>query len=430
MITRYSRKELSNIWSEENKYKIWLDVEIAAAQAMEKMGQIPKGVSSIVKKKGKINVNRIHAIEEKIKHDVIAFLTSITERVGIKAKYLHQGMTSSDVLDTSFNIQLVQSGKILLKDIDQILKVLKRQAKKHKFTPCIGRSHGIHAEPITFGLKLASFYEEFKRNKKRMIEAIDEVSTCAISGAVGTFANINPNVEKYVAKKLSLKVEPISTQVIPRDRHAFYFSVLGIIAGSIERISLEIRHLQRTEVYELQEYFSKDQKGSSAMPHKKNPILSENLTGLSRMVRSYVIPALENIALWHERDISHSSVERNIGPDANITLDFALVRLTNILDKMVIYRKKMISNINITKGIIFSQQIMLELTKSGLSREKAYKIVQNFAKKSFSTNLNLLDVISKDKSVMRKISSSKLKAIFNYSSHFKNVNLIFRRVFK
>ena len=430
MITRYSRKELSNIWSEENKYKIWLDVEIAAAQAMEKMGQIPKGVSSIVKKKGKINVNRIHAIEGKVKHDVIAFLTSITERVGIKAKYLHQGMTSSDVLDTSFNIQLVQSGKILLKDIDQILKVLKRQAKKHKFTPCIGRSHGIHAEPITFGLKLASFYEEFKRNKKRMIEAIDEVSTCAISGAVGTFANINPNVEKYVAKKLSLKVEPISTQVIPRDRHAFYFSVLGIIAGSIERISLEIRHLQRTEVYELQEYFSKDQKGSSAMPHKKNPILSENLTGLSRMVRSYVIPALENIALWHERDISHSSVERNIGPDANITLDFALVRLANILDKMIIYKKKMINNINATKGMIFSQQIMLELTKSGLSREKAYKIVQNFAKKSFSTNLNLLDVISKDKSVMRKISSSKLKAIFNYSSHFKNVNLIYRRVFK
>ena len=430
MITRYSRKELSNIWSEENKYKIWLDIEIAAAQAMEKIGQIPKGVSSIVKKKGKINVNRIHAIEGKVKHDVIAFLTSITERVGIKAKYLHQGMTSSDVLDTSFNIQLVQSGKILLKDIDQILKVLKRQAKKHKFTPCIGRSHGIHAEPITFGLKLASFYEEFKRNKKRMIEAIDEVSTCAISGAVGTFANINPNVEKYVAKKLSLKVEPISTQVIPRDRHAFYFSVLGIIAGSIERISLEIRHLQRTEVYELQEYFSKDQKGSSAMPHKKNPILSENLTGLSRMVRSYVIPALENIALWHERDISHSSVERNIGPDANITLDFALVRLANILDKMIIYKKKMINNINATKGMIFSQQIMLELTKSGLSREKAYKIVQNFAKKSFSTNLNLLDVISKDKSVMRKISSSKLKAIFNYSSHFKNVNLIYRRVFK
>ena len=430
MINRYSRKELTSIWSEENKYKIWLDVEIAAAQAMEKLGQIPKGVSSTVKRKAKINVDRIHAIETKVKHDVIAFLTSVTEKVGIKARYLHQGMTSSDVLDTSFNIQLVQSGKILLKDIDLILKVLKRQAKKHKFTPCIGRSHGIHAEPITFGLKLASFYEEFKRNRKRLVDAIDEVSSCAISGAVGTFANINPNVEKYVARKLGLKIEPISTQVIPRDRHAFYFSVLGIIAGSVERVATEIRHLQRTEVYELQEYFSKDQKGSSAMPHKKNPILSENLTGLSRMVRSYVMPALENIALWHERDISHSSVERNIGPDANITLDFALNRLSNILDKMIIYPKKMIQNINLTRGLIFSQEIMLELTKSGLSREKSYKIVQAYAKKCFSENTNLFDLISKDKFIMNKISKSKLNSIFKYSSHFKNVNLIFKRVFK
>ena len=430
MINRYSRKELTSIWSEENKYKIWLDVEIAAAQAMEKLGQIPKGVSSTVKRKAKINVDRIHAIEKKVKHDVIAFLTSVTEKVGIKARYLHQGMTSSDVLDTSFNIQLIQSGKILLKDIDLILKVLKRQAKKHKFTPCIGRSHGIHAEPMTFGLKLASFYEEFKRNRKRLVDAIDEVSSCAISGAVGTFANINPNVEKYVARKLGLKIEPISTQVIPRDRHAFYFSVLGIIAGSVERVATEIRHLQRTEVCELQEYFAKDQKGSSAMPHKKNPILSENLTGLSRMVRSYVIPALENIALWHERDISHSSVERNIGPDANITLDFALNRLSNILDKMIIYPKKMIQNINLTKGLIFSQEIMLELTKSGLSREKSYKIVQSHSKKCFSENKNLFDLISKDKLIMSKISKSKLNSIFNYSSHFKNVNLIFKRVFK
>ena len=430
MINRYSRKELTTIWSEENKYKIWLDVEIAAAQAMEKLGQIPKGVSSTVKRKAKINVDRIHAIEAKVKHDVIAFLTSITEKAGINARYLHQGMTSSDVLDTSFNIQLVQWGKILIKDIDLILKVLKRQAKKHKFTPCIGRSHGIHAEPITFGLKLASFYEEFKRNRKRLIDAIDEVSSCAISGAVGTFANINPNVEKHVAKKLGLKIEPISTQVIPRDRHAFYFSVLGIIAGSVERVATEIRHLQRSEVYELQEYFSKDQKGSLAMPHKKNPILSENLTGLSRMVRSYVTPALENIALWHERDISHSSVERNIGPDANITLDFALNRLSNILDKMIIYPKKMIQNINLTKGLIFSQEIMLELTKSGLSREKSYKIVQSYAKKCFSENTNLFNLISKDKFIMSKISKSKLNSIFNYSSHFKNVNLIFKRVFK
>ncbi len=429
MIERYSRKELVNIWTEENKYKIWLDIEIAAAQAMEKNGKIPRGVASIVKKKAKINVKRIHQIEKKVKHDVIAFLTSITEKAGIKARYLHQGMTSSDILDTGFNIQLIQSGKILIKDIDQILKVLKKQAKKHKYTPCIGRSHGIHAEPITFGLKLASFYEEFKRNKKRLTQAIDEVSTCAISGAVGTFANINPNIEKYVAKKLGLKVEPISTQVIPRDRHAFYFSILGIIAGTIERVAVEIRHLQRTEVYELQEYFSKDQKGSSAMPHKKNPILSENLTGLSRMIRSAVVPALENIALWHERDISHSSVERNIGPDANITLDFALVRLGNVLDKMIIYPKKMINNLNQTKGLIFSQEIMLELTKSGLSREESYKLVQNCAKKCFAKNLDLLNVILDEKLIMKKISSKKLKSIFNYSSHFKNVDLIFRRVF-
>ncbi len=430
MIKRYSRKQLIDIWSEENKYQIWLNVEVAAAEAMEKLGQIPSGVASLVKKKAKIDVKRIHKLESKVKHDVIAFLTSVTEKAGIKARYLHQGMTSSDVLDTSLNIQLVQSGKIILKDIDQILKILRKQAKKYKFTPCIGRSHGIHAEPITFGLKLASFYEEFKRNRKRLVYAIDEISTCAISGAVGTYANINPNVEKYVAKKLNLKVEPISTQVIPRDRHAFYFSVLGIIAGSIERVAIEIRHLQRTEVYELQEYFSKNQKGSSAMPHKKNPILSENLTGLARMVRSAVNPALENIALWHERDISHSSVERNICPDANITIDFALIRLSNILDNMVVYPKKMLKNLNITKGLIFSQEVMLELTKSGLSREKSYKLVQSYAKKCFEKNLNLFDAVSADKFVKKMISPKKLKSIFTYSKHFKNVNLIFRRVFK
>ncbi len=430
MIKRYSRKELTDIWSEENKYKIWLDVEIAAAQAMEKLGQIPKGVSSVVRKKARINVKRIHQIENQVKHDVIAFLTSLTEKAGIKARYLHQGMTSSDVLDTSYNIQLVQSGKIILKDLDQILKVLKKQAKKYKFTPCMGRSHGIHAEPITFGLKLASFYEEFKRNKKRLISAIDEVSTCAISGAVGTFANIHPNVEKHVAKKLNLKIEPISTQVIPRDRHAFYFSVLGIIAGSIERAATEIRHLQRTEVYEMQEFFSKNQKGSSAMPHKKNPILSENLTGLARMIRSAVVPALENIALWHERDISHSSVERNIGPDANITLDFALVRLSNILDNMVVYPNKMLENLNITKGLIFSQELMLELTKTGLTREKSYKMVQTYSKRCFSENLNLYEAIQSDKYITSKISSKRLRSIFSYSKHFKNINLIFRRVFK
>ena len=430
MIERYSRKELKDIWSEDNKYRIWLEVEIAAAQAMEKLNQIPKGVASLVRKKARINIKRIHQIESKVKHDVIAFLTSITEKAGIKARYLHQGMTSSDILDTSFNIQLIQSGKILIKDIDQILKVLKKQAKKFKYTPCIGRSHGIHAEPITFGLKLASFYEEFKRNKKRLLTAIDEVSTCAISGAVGTFANVDPKVEKHVAKKLGLKVEPISTQIIPRDRHAYYFSVLGIIAGSIERVATEIRHLQRTEVYELQEFFSKDQKGSSAMPHKKNPILSENLTGLSRMIRSYVMPALENMALWHERDISHSSVERNIGPDANITLDFALSRLANILENIIVYPKHMINNLNLTKGLIFSQEVMLELTKSGMKREDAYKVVQGNAKKCFSENKNLLHLLSKDKKITNKISQQKLKKIFIFKKHFKNIDHIFSRLFK
>ena len=430
MISRYSRKELVNIWSEENKYKIWLDVEIAAAQAMEKYKIIPKGVSSIVKRKGKINVKRIHQIESKVKHDVIAFLTSITEKAGYNARYLHQGMTSSDVLDTSFNIQLVQSGKILLSDIDRILSVLKKKALKYKFTPCIGRSHGIHAEPITFGLKLASYYEEFKRNKKRLQSAIDEVSTCAISGAVGTFANIDPRVEVYVSKKLKLRPEPISTQVIPRDRHAYYFSILGIIAGSIERIATEIRHLQRSEVYELQEYFSKDQKGSSAMPHKKNPILSENLTGLARIVRSHVTPALENIALWHERDISHSSVERSIGPDSNITLDFALVRLSNLLDNMIVYPKKMIKNLNLTNGVVFSQEVMLELTKVGFTREKAYRMVQKHAKISISKNINLIDLLKKDRLICSKIPNKKMDSIFKYSKHLKNINYIFKRVFK
>ena len=430
MISRYSRKELVNIWSEENKYKIWLDVEIAAAQAMEKYKIIPRGVSKAVKKKGKINVKRIHQIESKVKHDVIAFLTSITEKAGISARYLHQGMTSSDILDTSFNIQLVQSGKVLLNDIDKILSVLKKKAMKYKLTPCIGRSHGIHAEPITFGLKLASYYEEFKRNRRRLQSAIYEVSTCAISGAVGTFANIDPKVEVYVSKKLKLRPEPISTQVIPRDRHAYYFSVLGIIAGSIERVATEIRHLQRSEVYELQEFFSKDQKGSSAMPHKKNPILSENLTGLARIVRSHVTPALENIALWHERDISHSSVERNIGPDSNITLDFALIRLANLLDNMIVYPKKMISNLNLTKGLIFSQEIMLELTKAGLPREKAYRIIQKHAKDSYSKNNDLINLIKKDKSITNKISNAKINNIFKFSKHLKNINYIYRRVFK
>ena len=429
MISRYSRKELVKIWSEENKYKIWLDIEIAAAQAMEKYKIIPKGVSKIVRKKGKIKVNRIHNIEKKVKHDVIAFLTSITEQAGIKARYLHQGMTSSDVLDTSLNIQLIQSGEILLKDINKVLLVLKKKAKKYKYTPCIGRSHGIHAEPITFGLKLASFYAEFKRNEKRLKDAIHEVSTCAISGAVGTYANIDPRIEIFTAKKLKLRPETISTQIIPRDRHAQYFAVLGIIAGSIERVSTEIRHLQRSEVYELQEYFSKDQKGSSAMPHKKNPILSENLTGLARMVRSYTIPALENIALWHERDISHSSVERNIGPDANITLDFALVRLANILDQMIVYPKKMLKNLNLTNGVVFSQEVMLKLTQKGISREVAYRKVQKIAKQSIDKNVDLLNLLIADKEILKLVSEKELKKIFVYEKHFKNISRIFKRVF-
>ena len=429
MIKRYSRKELVDIWDEYNKYKIWLNIEIAAAEGMEKIKLIPKGVASIVKKKGKIKVKRIHQIESKVKHDVIAFLTSITEQVGFKAKFLHQGMTSSDVLDTCYNIQLVQSGNILLNDIEEILSVLKLQAKKYKNTICIGRSHGMHAEPITFGLKLASYFSEFSRNKKRLIQAINEISTCAISGAVGTFANIDPRIEKYVAKKMNLHVEPVSTQIIPRDRHAYFFSILGIIAGSVERVSTEIRHLQRTEIQEVEEFFSKDQKGSSAMPHKRNPILSENLSGLSRLVRSYVVPALENIALWHERDISHSSVERNIGPDATVTLDFALVRMKGILKNMRVYPKKMIDNLNLTKGLIFSQQAMIELTKNGFTREEAYKVVQKHARFSWMNNISLLESLINDKNLTKKIGSRKLNNIFDLSYHTKNIDYIFKKVF-
>jgi len=429
MIKRYSRKELTNIWEEKNKYRIWLDIELAAAEGMERINLIPKGVSKAVKSRAKINVKRIHKIEDKVKHDVIAFLTSITEQVGSKGKFLHQGMTSSDVLDTCFNIQLVQSGKFLLNDIDEILKVLKKQANKHKFTICIGRSHGIHAEPVTFGLKLANFYEEFKRNRKRLIQAIIEISTCAISGAVGTFANVDPRIEKYVAKKLKLKIEPISSQIVPRDRHAYFFSILGIIAGSVERIATEIRHLQRTEVQEVQEFFSKNQKGSSAMPHKANPILSENLTGLSRLVRSYVVPALENISLWHERDISHSSVERNIGPDSTITLDFALFRLRNILKNMNIYPKKMLKNLNLTKGLIFSQRVMLELTKKGFSREYSYKVVQKHSTNAQKKNISLLDSLKNDKKIYGYFDNKKLEKIFDLNYHTRKIGLIFNRVF-
>jgi len=430
MIERYSRKEIAKIWEEKNKYQIWLNIEIAAAQAMEKLKLIPKGVASTVRKKAKINVDRIHKIENKVHHDMIAFLSSITEKVGNHGKFLHKGMTSSDVLDTCFNFQLAQASKILKKDIDEILQVLKNKSLRYKNTICIGRSHGIHAEPTTFGLKLASFYEEFKRNKNRLERAVKEISTCAISGAVGTFANVDPRVEAHVAKKMGLKIEPISSQIIPRDRHAYYFSILAIIAGSIERVATEIRNLQKTEVQEVEEFFEKKQKGSSAMPHKKNPILSENLTGLTRMVRSYVIPALENISLWHERDISHSSVERNIGPDSTITLDFALHRLKNILKNMNVYPKKMLENLKITNGLIFSQRVMLELTKNGFSREKAYTIVQKHAQNSWKNNMPLYESLVKDKMVVKKITAINLKKMFDLNYHTKKVNIIFKRIFK
>ena len=430
MIERYSRKELKSIWEDYNKYSIWLDIELAAAEAMEKLKIIPRGVVKKIKLKANINVKRITDIENKVKHDVIAFLTSITEKAGKEARYLHKGMTSSDVLDTCFNLQLKQSGIILLKDIDELLKSIKKQAIKHKFTLCIGRSHGIHAEPITFGLKMLTFYQEFLRNKKRLENSIKEISTCAISGAVGTFANIDPKVESYVAKKLKLTVEPVSTQIIPRDRHAHFFSTLGIIASSIERFAVEIRHLQRTEVLEVEEFFGKKQKGSSAMPHKKNPILSENLTGLARLIRSNVAPSLENIVLWHERDISHSAVERNIGPDTTIALDFALFRLNNVVKNLNVYPKNMIKNLNITNGIFFSQRVLLELTTVGLTREEAYKIVQKNAMKSWNNKSPFFENIINDKKITNKIPVNKLKKLFNYSYHTKKINIIFQRSLK
>ena len=430
MIERYSRKKIREIWEDYNKYSIWLDIELAAAEAMEKYKIIPKGVVKKVKSKAKINVKRILQIEDKVKHDVIAFLTSITEKAGKEARYLHKGMTSSDVLDTCFNLQLKQSGKIILNDISELLQSIKKQAVKHKYTLCIGRSHGIHAEPITFGLKMLTFYQEFLRNKKRLEESIKEISTCAISGAVGTFANIDPRIESYVAKKLKLDIEPISTQIIPRDRHAQFFCTLGIIASSIERFAIEIRHLQRTEVLEVEEFFGKKQKGSSAMPHKKNPILSENLTGLARLIRSSVVPALENVALWHERDISHSAVERNIGPDATITLDFALSRLSNVVKNLSIYPKNMKKNLDITNGIFFSQRVLLELTTAGFTREESYKIVQKNAMQAWKENSSFYSKIVSDKKITNKIPVNKIKKLFDFSYHTKKINVIFNRSLK
>ena len=430
MIERYSRKELKQIWEDQNRYNIWLQIELAAAAAMEKFKIIPKGVVKKIKSKSKINVKRILKIEEKVRHDLIAFLRSVTEKTGKEGSFLHKGLTSSDVLDTCFNLQLRQSGLILLSDIEKLLKSIKTQAVKHKHTLCIGRSHGIHAEPTTFGLKLLTFYEEFSRNYDRLDSAIKEISTCAISGAVGTFANVDPRIEKFVANKLKLKVEPISTQIIPRDRHAYFFSVLGIIASSIERFAVEIRHLQRTEVSEVQEFFKSKQMGSSAMPHKKNPVLSENLTGLARLIRASVIPALENVALWHERDISHSSVERNIGPDTTITLDFALNRLNEIVKSMKISSKNMKRNLELTKGLFFSQRILLELTSKGLKRQAAYKIVQKCAMKSLENNSSFYNSLLKDKKIMGKIPVNTLKKLFDFSYHTRKINVIFKRILK
>ncbi len=430
MIDRYSRKELKDIWEEKNKYAIWLKIELAAAEAMEKLKIIPKGVTKKVKSKARIDVKRIHDIEKNVKHDVIAFLTSITEKAGKEARYLHKGMTSSDVLDTCFNLQLKQSGEILIKDINFLLSSIKKQAVKHKFTLCIGRSHGIHAEPITFGLKMLTFYQEFYRNKKRLEDSIKEISTCAISGAVGTFANVDPRIESHVAKKLKLNIEPVSTQVIPRDRHAQFFSTLAIIASSIERLATEIRHLQRTEVSEVEEFFGKKQKGSSAMPHKKNPILSENLTGLARLIRSSVVPALENVALWHERDISHSSVERNIGPDSTIALDFALNRLDNVVKNLNIYPKNMKKNLDLTNGLFFSQRVLLELTTLGYSREEAYRLVQKNAMRSWNNKTSFYENLLNDNKINKKIPVNKLKKLFNFSYHTRKINIIFRRSLK
>ncbi len=430
MIERYSRKELREIWLDQNRYKIWLDIELAAAEAMEKLKIIPRGVVSKVKSKSKININRILHLEVKVRHDVIAFLTSITEKVGKEGSFLHKGMTSSDVLDTCFSLQLKQSGLIILKDLENLLKSIKKQSIKHKYTLCIGRSHGIHAEPTTFGLKLLTFYEEFSRNHSRLKNAIKEISTCAISGAVGTFANVDPRVEKYVAKKLNLEIEPISTQIIPRDRHAYFFSILGIIASSIERFSIEIRHLQRTEVSEVEEFFKKKQMGSSAMPHKKNPILSENLTGLARLVRATVIPALENVALWHERDISHSSVERNIGPDATITIDFALNRLNDVVKSMKVNKENMKKNLDLTKGIFFSQRVLLELTSRGIRREKAYRIVQKCAIKSLENSTSFYDSLLNERIITDKIPVNTLKKLFDFGYHTRKINVIFNRVLK
>jgi adenylosuccinate lyase len=429
MIPRYARPAMTKIWEPDNKFRIWFEIEAHACDAQVKLGVIPAEAAKAVWQRGKWNIERIDEIEKETKHDVIAFLTNLAEYVGPEARFVHQGMTSSDVLDTCLSAQLVQSTDILLKDIDDLLAALKRRALEHKMTVAMGRSHGIHAEPVTLGLKFAGFYAEFVRNRKRLEAAREDIASCAISGAVGTFANIDPFVETYVAEQMGLHVEPVSTQVIPRDRHAQYFAVLGVIASSIERLATEIRHLQRTEVREAEEYFSPGQKGSSAMPHKRNPILTENLTGLARMVRAYVIPAMENVALWHERDISHSSVERYIGPDATITLDFALARATSVVDKLVIYPDAVAKNLNMMGGLVFSQRVLLALTQEGVSREDSYVYVQRNAMKVWNDGGQLLDPLKSDADETAKIPLKDLEGLFDMGYHTKHVDTIFKRVF-
>ena len=431
-IPRYSRPEMAAIWSAETRYRIWFEIEAHAADAMAELGVIPKDAAKKIRDKGKaakFDVARIEAIESEVKHDVIAFLTHLAEIVGPEARFVHQGMTSSDVLDTCFNIQLVRAADLLIADVDALLAALMRRALEHKMTPVIGRSHGIHAEPTTFGLKLAYAYAEFARARARIEAARKEVATCAISGAVGTFAQVDPRVEAHVAKAMGLAVEPVSTQIVPRDRHAMYFATLGVVASSIERLAIEIRHLQRTEVLEAEEFFSEKQKGSSAMPHKRNPVLSENLSGLARMVRAYALPAMENVAIWHERDISHSSVERMIGPDATVTLDFALARLTGLIDKLVVYPENMQKNLDRLGGLIHSQRVMIALTQKGVAREDAYQLVQKSAMKVWAGEGDFLTLLKADKDVRAKLSEAEIAANFDLGYHFKHVDAIFKRVF-
>lgn len=439
MIPRYARPEMTAIWSQETKFRIWFEIEAHATDALAAIGVVPKDAAKTIWEKGgaaKFDVDRIDEIERVTKHDVIAFLTHLAEFVGPDSRFVHQGLTSSDVLDTCFNIQLKRAADLLIADVDALLAALKRRAKEHKRTVCIGRSHGIHAEPVTFGLKMAEAYAEFDRCRARLVAAREEISTCAISGAVGTFANIDPRVEIHVAEALGLRPEPVSTQVIPRDRHAMFFATLGVVASSIERLAIEIRHLQRTEVLEAEEYFSPGQKGSSAMPHKRNPVLTENLTGLARVVRAAVTPALENVALWHERDISHSSVERYIGPDATITLDFALARLTNVVDKLLVYPERMVANMDRLGGLVHSQRILLALTQAGVSREDAYRLVQRNAMKVWesyhhggSSNVDFLSELLKDTEVRAALSEEEIRDKFDLDYHLKHIETIFARVF-